>query len=471
VSAGVVAPAALASPAPGIDGLLVPGAAGFVPLTDTTSPPVENSGTSAVQTQPLTPDFGVGKNLDVHLTATSVPADLDLSGARFDVVDEAGESHASCTTDAHGICEIRVAHFEPTAMGFPLVSDVAPGSYRLRQDPALAVPGLLPSTVATPFTVCSPFASTSQCHTSISGGVANTSLFRTGLAVTVRDGATHAPLAGASFSLTGADYRHIDPTVQQERVTTFPQAPGNQGTSDGSAAPTSASDPAASDTAASGTASSDTAASSTPAAATTTQAPASASAGDSATGPAVSGSDGLLTYRGWFLADGLTLTPEVIPPGYRSSGVLPVTPPVGFGDTWADTVDLAPEEGGVMGTGGSGPALPPVAPRAPIPSGAPTSPQATSAPVGHVPAVPSPIAGSTSVSAPPASAIATPAAERTPADPSGAPLPAAAPAAGRPQLRVAASMSLLDVGLIGFGVLFVALAVFGVGLMRRRARG
>jgi hypothetical protein len=32
-------------------------------------------------------------------------------------------------------------------------------------------------------------------------------------------------------------------------------------------------------------------------------------------------------------------------------------------------------------------------------------------------------------------------------------------------------MSLLDVGLIGFGVLFVALAVFGVGLMRRRARG
>jgi hypothetical protein len=49
--------------------------------------------------------------------------------------------------------------------------------------------------------------------------------------------------------------------------------------------------------------------------------------------------------------------------------------------------------------------------------------------------------------------------------------PSAADAAtGDPQLRAAASASLLDVGLIGVGVLFVTIVVLGVGYVRRRVR-
>ena len=503
VTTGVVATPALASPAPGIDGLLESGAPGVMPVTGTAGPPAGDSApvgegspagassSSTEQAQPLTPDFGVGKNLDVHLSATSVPADLDLSGARFEVVDMGGKTQASCTTGANGSCPIQLAHFDPAASGFPLVTDVPPGTYLLRQDPAYAVPGLVPSAVATPFIVCSPFTSTAQCQPGFSWAVPNTSLFRAGLAVTVRDATTHAPLAGASYSLTGADYRHLHPT-DQDQVTIFPQAPGNKATpgdssaaasstaataSGGSADPASAADQTG-DTAATDTAASDTAASSTAAAETTTQAQDSATDGStpsgSTSGPVVSGPDGLLTYRGWFLDGEWELAPEVIPPGYRSSGVLPVILPVrsrDSGDIWADTVGLAPEDVVVTGTGGSGIPVPPVAPRAPIPSGAPTAPRTTAAKAQRVRAAPQPSAGAPAASASAISAVPAPAAGRSPADPSGAPLPAAAPAPGSSQLRVAAKTSLLHAGLIGFGVLFVALTVLGVGFMRRRARG
>jgi hypothetical protein len=39
-----------------------------------------------------------------------------------------------------------------------------------------------------------------------------------------------------------------------------------------------------------------------------------------------------------------------------------------------------------------------------------------------------------------------------------------------PQLRVSSATSLLDIGLVGLAAVLVALVVFGVGYVRRKAR-
>jgi hypothetical protein len=57
----------------------------------------------------------------------------------------------------------------------------------------------------------------------------------------------------------------------------------------------------------------------------------------------------------------------------------------------------------------------------------------------------------------------------TAADPAGPPVDAAA--AGRPTDLKTASNSISDVGLIGFGILFVAAVIVGTRVVMRRARG
>jgi hypothetical protein len=374
VSVAVVAPPALAAPLSGSAGALVA-------------------------------DFEVSGTLEVHLAAAPIPEDLDLSGARFEIVDVDGVLRASCETDVYGKCSVAAA------------DGLAAGNYSLRQDATRRVAGLVPSTAVRTFTV-SPCMVDGGCPT-VSKGITDFSLFRTGLTVTVRDGSTHAPLAGASYSLTGPDYRHRPPVLQQDQATTFPQPSGAE-----------------------------------------------------ISGTVVSSSDGRLAYGGFFLDGEWALTPEVTPPGYRSSGVLPVTLPARTGDpeeAWTSTVDLAPDAVTVTGTGGGGavlpPALPPALRPASTPSGAPVPTRATAVPPGEPASSPAAAAVPTSAAVPSFSAPMPFVDEGDSRSPS-----AADAATGDPQLRAAASASLLDVGLIGVGVLFVTIVVLGVGYVRRRVR-
>lgn len=159
--------------------------------------------------------------------------------------------------------------------------------------------------------------------------------------------------------------------------------------------------------------------------------------------------------------------------------MLPLTlpaPTASTDDTWATTVDLAPDAVALTGTG-QGPARPPVPPAAPAPA-APAAhdpePPTAAVPSAAVPsaAVPIPVTVPSSVAVPTAS---------VPADSTPVPLvddgngaqpsaDAAAPTTASPPLRAAAAASRLDAGVIGFGVLFLALVGTGVGLARRRAR-
>jgi hypothetical protein len=384
VSVAVVAPPALASPLSATDGRLAR-------------------------------DSAVGWPVEAHLTATPAPKDLDLSGARLEVIGSDDRVLTSCETQMDGACP------------FPIVNGMVPGTtYRLRQDATRPVPGLIPSTETPPFTACTGSESP-DCPGGVSSlTIADFSLFRTGLSVAVHDGSTHAPVAGASYSLTGPDYRHRPPVLQQDQSTTFPQPSGAE-----------------------------------------------------VSGTVVSGPAGLLTFSGFFLDGEWALTPERIPPGYRSSGVLPVTLPPRTeeaGESWAVTVDLPPDDVAVSGTGGGGAVVPPAVPTASTPSRATVPTRAAAVrpaepayspshalPGGHGPA------GASSASA--SAAAPTFSAPLPFVDEGDSQLPSGVdPATGDPQLRAAASTRLLDAGLIGVGVLFVAIVVFAVGYVRRRVR-
>jgi hypothetical protein len=339
------------------------------------------------------PDVAVDGTLHVQLAASPAPPDLDLSGARFDVLDSGNAIVGSCDTGGTGACDVPMSGYA----GSPVV-------FRLVQDAGRPVPGLLPSRDVSTFTVCAADCPDSPVT------VGDASLFRTGLAVTVQDGGTGAPLSGAEFSLTGPDYRRLPDAPQQAETTVFPDNP-------------------------------------------------------------FSGGDGRLTFSGWFLPGEWSLTPEVTPRGYRSSGVLPVTLPAPGADgldPWSTVVGLAADvpDVGVIGTGR--PPIPPSAPPAPRPGPTPPAPRpAVASPVQAPP--PAPASPPSAASAP----VAPPAVPSTEAHDDGSALPPPAADSAAPAtapLRVSSATSLLDVGLIGFAALFVAVVALGVGYVRRRAR-
>ncbi|WP_034509696.1 hypothetical protein [Blastococcus sp. URHD0036] len=142
--------------------------------------------------------------------------------------------------------------------------------------------------------------------------------------------------------------------------------------------------------------------------------------------------------------------PVVVPPGTQTPQA-PV-PPAGTGGTGGTGGSPAP-----AGTGGSTPGGPAAGAR---PAGAPAAPSAPAA---------APSAPAAAPSAP--AAVPTPATR--PATPSGTAKPAApagALADPAPALRTESSTNVLEAGLVGFGILFVALVFFLVLWMRRRAR-
>ena len=350
------------------------------------------------------PDFTVGDLLSVRLAAAPVPTDLDLSGARFEVLDSSGAVVGWCDTAGDGTCDIPTAGLAG-----------APATYRLVQDAGSPVPGLVPSSSASTFTVGSRDPAVGSLPDPRT--VTDASLFRSGLAVAVQDAGTRAPVPGAEYSLTGPDYRHSGATPQEAEATSFPDN-------------------------------------------------------------ALSGSDGRLTFSGWFLPGDWSLTPEVTPRGYRSSGVLPLTLPAPTGDSadpWSTVVGLAADVPD-MGTGAGGPPVPSASPQAPGPGSTPAArPTVAVPPDGASPDAVAPAAQSDP------SAASTPAAAPASTGPSPAPAaaddPALPPVAGDPAaaagsapLRVTAGTSSLDLGLIGFVALLVELVVFGVGYLRRRAR-
>ena len=348
-------------------------------------------------------DFTVAGPLSVQLAAVPAPPDLDLSGARFEVLDGSGAVVGSCDTGVTGACDIPTTRLPS-----------APTPYRLVQDAGSPVPGLVPSSSVSTFSVCA-----ADCPAPAIRTVTDGSLFRVGLAVTVQDAASRAPVPGAEYSLTGPDYRHSGSTVHEAATTRFPDN-------------------------------------------------------------ALSGSDGLLTFSGWLLPGDWSLTPEVTPSRYRSSGVLPLTLPAPASD---ETGPLSTVVGLAADVPDMGSGLPPVPPVPPAPA-PPAAPGPEPVPAAH-PAVAVQPAGSAPDAVAPAVQPAPPAASATPesapagTDPGPAlDHPAVPPASADPgaagastaPLQVAAGTSSLDLGLIGFVALFVTLTVFGAGYLRRRAR-
>lgn len=356
------------------------------------------------------PTASVDGTAHVQLTAAPVPPDLDLSGARFAVLGPDGSLLGSCDTDASGRCDVPLATYAGT-----------PGTFRLVQDAGRPVPGLVPSAGVLAFGLCSPGAA--DCPSSPSLQVGDASLFRTSLAVTVRDAGTGTPVSGVGYSLTGPGYRSTAVASPDAGAAVLPD-------------------------------------------------------------PAVSGHDGRVTFTGWFLPGDWALTPEVTPHGYRSSGVVPVTLPARLdgSDSWSTVLDLAADVPDLGSGGGSVPRVPPPAPHpGPPPAPAPAPPPA---PLPHV--VNSSVAPrSTALPSPAPAAPAAPAAPSTAAPDTSDLLsmpPASGPAlvpppqdpppvtAGTTPIRTAAVTSSQTVGLAGVGVLLVTLVVFGVGYLRRRLR-
>jgi hypothetical protein len=482
VAAGALAPAALADDEATAETLPEADlAAGEIQLAPMNVDPVEGNEDAD---RSLTPDFGVSKNFDVQLTADPIPDDLDLSGAVFDVLDLDGNFQGSCETDVDGLCTVMSDLWvgsEYAPAGDEIVLPF--GTYTLVQDAAYPVPGLVPTDAVTTFSICSPIDP--GCGWRMEWDVKNDSLFRTEVVVTVRDGGSgrdDAPVAGVGYTLAGPDYRHAevppfeilqagDPSVEIPRIEIprieVPKGEIPEGDVD--------------DT--------DVAAA---VEATDEEGPADADTGDRETGeepvldePVVSGADGVLTYSGFFIEGDYTLTPEVTPSGYVSSGVVPFTIERSESGTvapWDVTVHLQPEnsegtggDGTVgdgtdgSGTGGSGTTPPGVT----VPTSSGPGAASPAAPVNPAPgrnrqpAVDIPAEPSAAEAAPPSSSSPAPASWRPVGKPADAGI---GPAVATPQIQEASNPTLFKAGLVGFGILFIAIVVIATGFVRRRAR-
>lgn len=427
VAMGAGAPAALADDAP---------------VPDATAPQTDPQVVAPAPAKPLnatpapavaTPDefggfFGTGKQSSVQIAVQSqgdVPADLDRSGATLTLTG--GPSNrvtATCTTDASGVCTVSVTTGAWVTDGLNL--QLPEGSYTVRQTDASA--GLQAdrthywtTSLCTVTQVSFPGAPDGPpmvfpvpCSAGGTGAVPDTSLFRRHLTATVVGAG--APLAGATYALAGPDYPHV------------PAVRGADGIHR-----------------------------------------------DTAT----TGTDGVLSYAGWFMPGQWTLTPATVPDGYDKGSPATVAVPETVPDTdtasGADIVLTPPGAGGdpVTGTEGTGdPGTPPPAPVPAPPVQVPPAvhpsdggtPRPPAAPTIILPQLPvlvpaSPPAPATTGQTPPVSGP-----ETGPSD------VVAGPQVPSPRLAPASS-SYVEVGVIGLGILLVAVAVIGVGVLRRRARG
>ncbi|MGZ4544541.1 MAG: hypothetical protein ACXVXT_04045 [Blastococcus sp.] len=416
VATGAGAPAALADDAPAqatTPPQVDPHVAAAAPATPLNAAPV----VPGVRADRIAADFGLGKQSAVQIAVQpdgNTPPDLDRSGATFTFTG--GGITATCTTDVSGTCGVSVATGAMVTDGLNL--QLPPGTYTVVQTEAS--PGLK-ADVGDSWTfslwpappVASPGVSDAPPVV-----VLDTSLFRRNLSARVVGAG--APLAGATYALAGPDYPH-NPAVR-----------GTDGIYRATA---------------------------------------------------LTHEDGVLSYDGWFMPGQWTLTPTTVPDGYDKGSPATVVVPEAAPDT--DTVSgadivLEPtvvggEVGdpgtGTQGTGGTGTPLPGPVPAPHVPAPPVTHPSSagthrpSTASVVVVPQIPvlvsvTPPVPATTGPTPPVTADLP---ETVPSD------VVAGPPAPAPRLAPASS-SYVEVGAIGFGILLVALAVIGVGVVRRRAR-
>ncbi|MFL6096741.1 MAG: hypothetical protein ACJ71Y_14920 [Blastococcus sp.] len=392
-----------------------------------------------------------------------VPGDLDYSGAVFTftkvhVPTKVHAPHvvASCTTDAAGRCTVVVDFPRSGAVDSAVGPTVhlRPGTYAVRQTSASIGLQSGDADVGT-VAFCGVLA---ICVQSDTVQVTNASLFRTAVVTTVIDSKTAARVPGAGYELTGPNYPHVG----------------------------------------------------------------SLSAGSADAGTAVSDADGTLEHAGWFLSGSWTLTPSTPPEGYLpdvAHGVAITTsaaeaqqqtpfevqllldPTPGTSGDGGGPVDTTPP-GDSDPSGNPDPvavdpvAVDPVAhpdpvdgPGVPVPPAPVVDPSAGTGTGGAGVAAGGRTAGSptpgnrsrpgTTTDAVDSDAAASGDAGATPSGPRNPPNAArtAGPPAetlagqGRPTELTTVSSSFTAVGVIGFGILLVALVVVGTRVVMRRARG
>jgi hypothetical protein len=152
-------------------------------------------------------DLGKAHAIDLTIAPSGeVPPTLSLEGATLALTD--GSVSAMCTTDAAGVCEVQATNGKAVSQGTKL--QLPAGVYTVRQTGGIAglqVDGMRYWQIE----LCMP-GSKSTCASTGIATITNTSLYRRHLSTTVlsagaADGSgVGAPLAGAAFELTGPDY-------------------------------------------------------------------------------------------------------------------------------------------------------------------------------------------------------------------------------------------------------------------------
>ncbi|MCU1614258.1 MAG: hypothetical protein JWO98_1798, partial [Frankiales bacterium] len=180
---------------------------------------------------------------------------------------------------------------------------------------------------------------------------------------------------------------------------------------------------------------------------------------------ATSGPDGTLTFGGapddWFAPGaGYTLAPGAAPSGYQPDTAGPLTATAATGDGPLTAIRL-------LNAVAAAPSATPAS------SASSTSAAPAPAPVSSAAAVPRPVVAPSPSQAPTTevpAGIPAPSSSAVAADTTGGstPPPAAAPAS--PAKLATASSTVTQTGLVGIGILFVAVVFFLVLLVRRRAR-
>ncbi|MGY1814760.1 hypothetical protein [Blastococcus sp. SYSU D00820] len=448
----------------------------------------------------LTADFGLGKNLGVFVEPDGVfPQDLDMSGAEIafrpvevvadptgveGVQDADGTAYLEgeptiCTTDADGACHAgNLMGWGPLGLAEeggdtgtadseadPSLVVLEPGLYLVEQLSSSTgfahEPGILGTVRVCGFgdfiAVAEGIDGAVPCESFPALSAPNASLFSTAVWTTTLDAVTGAPVPGVAYELTGGP--------------DYPRVPGAE---PGDCQPMDIGETPDGDL--------------PTAQATDSGLPVTDAAGD-------------LTFPGCHLPGDRTLRAVGVPAGYQAgqSFTVPVgVPPMDERSGEPDrvvrvTVGLLPV--------GAVPA-PPSTPSTPsVPSTPPAAPTATggTGSTGGTGARPSTgtgtgtgagtgarpgSAGTASSPSAPAATGSAPAAPTAPATAASSPSPAkptparpSAPTAVSPAddvpvvaLETESSTELLEVGLIGFGVLFVAAVVVAIGVLRRRAR-